>query len=93
MSEAPPDPKVLVYPLYGLFHIRDPLDPEGVDGVSLRYFCGENLERLPRIVEHVRAALKDPDFDFVSVLPDLPFGNDVIRQWLTGMLARMEEEI
>ena len=93
MSEEPPDPKVLAYPLYALFHIRDPLAPGEEDGVNLSYFCGDNLERLPRIVEHVRAALKEADFDFVSVLPDLPFGNDVIRQWLTGMLARMEKEI
>lgn len=92
MSDEAPNPQILAYPLYALFHIRDPLDPEQADGVSLAYFCGDNLERLPRIVEHVRAALNDPDFDFVSVLPDLPFENDVIRRWLEGTLKRMEQE-
>ena len=93
MSDTPPNPQILAYPLYALFHIRDPLAPGDVDGVDLSYFCGENLERLPRIVEHVRAALLDPEYDFLSVLPNLPFENDVIRRWIEGMLTRMEKEI
>lgn len=84
--------KLLVIPLYGLYHIKS-IGESSEGGYSYdivpRFTENYTPEQQSQITSAIETAISDPDMDLTKVLPNLPFDNDQIRMHLKETLRRI----
>lgn len=80
------DVAYLTYPLYGLYH-TDSIDD--YSGLSFEQWEKSKTvytkEQLENIIISLKWAVENKDYDFGSLLPDLPFDNAQIYEYLCKM--------
>ena len=75
--------KFLRIPLYKLYHINDLSLFSGLSESSLKNLSSEySSEEINEILLSIEWAIKNPKQDFKSMLPDIPFTNGEILDYL-----------
>jgi hypothetical protein len=73
----------LMIPLYKLYYIDNIVDFHGLTDSEISSLKGEyTQDQIVGIVDSVRWAIDNRDFDFSSVLPNLNKSNDEIYEYL-----------
>jgi hypothetical protein len=85
--------KPLAAPLYGLFHIES-IEQSATGGylydIVPDFKTGYTPQQQARTIRAIEMAISDPDIDFSQLLPDIPFGDEDIKQHLANTLERLK---
>lgn len=90
-SEMDTPSNFIKIPLYGMYYLTDLEDFSGFDENEWTKFrapySGDEFEE---ISDAIRWAVRNPDFDFASLLPGLPHDNATIYQYFSKLAASLD---
>lgn len=76
-------------PLYDLYYIDNMGDIKNSNFLNIDYYKHYDLEIIKGIFQQLEWSVKNPNYDFSLLLPDLPFNNKDIYEFLVNIHSFM----